>query len=250
MDVLAVSATIPAPLPGEPSSARLVKTGVRELCRLLVAFAGVALTLWSSPASAQEWKLFESSKDLFLINFPGTPTVTETKYDTEYELALPARIYAVTEGRNKYSVTAVDYTNARQLHADRVKGCTGYPDTCTSRGGLELRGILEWAVSRYLEKPDAKVTFYRYGESDRVEGRYLHLVNVDKSTTFVAIYVHENRLYLLEATVAPGSPPPILFEQGFGFFDKDGARVRYRNIYRNGFPPPPREQTKGRLGGC
>jgi hypothetical protein len=56
----------------------------------------------------------------------------------------------------------------------------------------------------------------------------------------VAIYMHENRLYLLEGTVPDGDPEPGLFQQSLGFVDQDGNTVRYRDYYDNDYPPPSR----------
>ena len=112
----------------------------------------------------------------------------------------------------------------------------------------DLRGALGYAVSSFLQR-DAKVT-YAFADSDRVEGRRIQLTNADQSRTFVAVYMHENRLYILDGTVSPSAPPPALFQQNFGFFDKDGVRMRYRTLYSNLYAPPPREETRGRLQGC
>ena len=68
----------------------------------------------------------------------------------------------------------------------------------------------------------------------------MQLANRDGSQTFVMIHMHENRLYILEGTVAAGSPPPGLFQQSLGFVDKDGNGIRYRDYYDNDYPPPPR----------
>ena len=195
------------------------------------------------------WREFTSQKDFFIVNFPGEPVVTDLKYPTEYGITLPARVYTVQDQASRYSVTVVDYSTAAQTHADRVKNCQGYPDTCTNRGPNDLRGALDYAVSKFIQR-DAKVTYYAYADTDRVEGRRVQLTNADRSTTFVAIYMHDNRLYILDGTVSPTTPPPALFQQSLGFFDNEGIRVRYQTIYRHGYPPPPREETRGRLAGC
>src|SRR5205814_1319513 len=83
------------------------------------------------------------------------------------------------------------------------------------------------------------VTYYGYANSDRIEGRRVQLTNPDKSKTFAAIYMHENRVYITEATVPGNAPPPALFYQSMGFLDKDGVRVRYDSIYSNAYPAPP-----------
>jgi len=88
---------------------------------------------------------------------------------------------------------------------------------------------------------DVKVTHYMWNFIDLVEGHQLQLTsNVDRSRTFVAIYMHENRLYLLEGTVPDGDPEPGLFQQSLGFVDQDGNTVRYSNYYDNDYPPPAR----------
>ena len=57
----------------------------------------------------------------------------------------------------------------------------------------------------------------------------MQLTNADGSRTFAGIYLNgnANRLYVLEATVAPGSPPPIQFQQSLRFLDEEGERIRY-----------------------
>jgi acetyl esterase/lipase len=42
-------------------------------------------------AAAQEWQLYVSRQDGFSINFPGTPQVTETKWQSQLNYTLPAR---------------------------------------------------------------------------------------------------------------------------------------------------------------
>jgi hypothetical protein len=74
----------------------------------------------------------------------------------------------------------------------------------------------------------------------------VQLTNPDQSRTFAAIHMHENRLYILEGTVAKGFPQPALFQQSLGFLDKDGNGIRYQTVYSNAIhglreaPTPPR----------
>jgi hypothetical protein len=96
-----------------------------------------------------------------------------------------------------------------------------------------------YATWNFLKR-DAKVTHYVFTNADRVEGHDIHLANADGSRTFASIYMHENRLYIFEGTVAKNSPPPLVFQQSVGFLDKDGKRIRYDTTYSNGFPAPKR----------
>ena len=199
------------------------------------------ILLLSGPSVAQDWVEYASRTDRFTVNFPAQPKVQDITWRTEYGLSLPGHVHVYEAGGTRYSVTVVDYANVQKMHAERVKGCTAYPDTCGNPYVGELRGALEYAASGFITK-GAKVTYYAYGNTDRIEGRRIQLANPDRSQTFVAIHMHENRLYVLEGTVPAGAPPPGLFQQSLGFLDENGVRVRYNTIYANGYPPPTRVQ--------
>ena len=208
-----------------------------RLIRLVLAAAFI-LSI-AAPSFAQEWIEYYSRPDAFLVNFPNQPQVRDITYPTEFGLALPGHLHIYQDGPSRFSVTVVDYANVVKLHAEQVKGCTAYPDMCTNQGNNELRGALEYAAWNFIKR-DGKVTYYAYANSDRIEGRRVQLLNPDKSRTFGAIYMHENRLYLLEATVPSNAPPPGLFQQSMGFLDKDGVRVRYADTYSNAYAAPAR----------
>jgi hypothetical protein len=207
----------------------------------LIALVPALVLFMSGPARAQEWIEYASRADMFTVNFPGQPTVQDITWETEYRLKIPARVHRVDDGQQHYSVTVVDYSNVQAIHAERVKGCTAYPDTCGNPYVAELRGAMEYAAWSFLKR-DAKVTYYAYGNTDRIEGRRIQLTNADGSRTFAQMLMHENRLYIFEATVPKGAPSPALFQQSPGFLDKNGGRVRYNSIYSNAYPAPTRVQ--------
>jgi hypothetical protein len=208
-----------------------------------IPFIAAALSLFiSGPCFAQEWIEYASQRDLFTVNFPSQPKVEDITYTTEYRLTLPGRVYSAADGPNRYSVTVVDYTEAEKIHAERNKQCKAtdaYPDICGDRSRADLRGAMVWATFRFLQR-DAKVTFYALYNADLVEGHQLQLTNADGSRTFVAIHMHENRLYIFEGTVPKGAPQPALFQQSLGFIDKEGKRIRYTATYSNAYPAPTR----------
>src|SRR5678816_3515753 len=82
----------------------------------LILFAG-------TPAAAQEWSEFVSTKDGFKINFPGPPKVTETTWKSQMDYTLPARVYSADRGREHYSLTVVDYSGLEQQGIERAKTC-------------------------------------------------------------------------------------------------------------------------------
>jgi len=207
---------------------------------LILAVSGPLLT----QALAQEWIEFASREDRFTCNFPTQPEITESIYRSQHEADLPARIYSATQGQSRYSVTVVDYNQAQRILTAKAKSCPAGAETCLGAPGDEghwkadIRGALDYATWQLLKR-DAKLTLFVWGVVDLVEGRQLQLTNADKSRTFAGIYMHENRLYIIEGTVPAGYPEPGLFQQSLGWLDENGVSIRYQTYYSNGFPPPP-----------
>lgn len=200
------------------------------------------LVVISAPSFAQDWTEYSSRPDFFSVNFPGEPAVRDITYTTEYGITLPGRVYSHESARGKYSVTVVDYTDAEKIHTARVDKCKaagGDGDSCNNPWVGDVRGAIVYAVFGLLQR-DAKVTHYASYNADLVEGHRLQLTNADRSRTFAVIHMHEYRLYILEGTVPPGVPPPVLFQQSLGFLDKDGKRIRYATVYSHGYPTPRR----------
>ena len=204
-------------------------------------------------ATAQEWTEYQNVQDGFKVVFPGQPKVGETTWVSEYGYKLPARVYSAERGRERYSVTVVDYRPIEQEGIARSKGCPPGAEPCIgsalSGPGYwkhDVRGALIYATSRFLER-NVKVTRYHWSHQDLVEGHQLQMTsNTDQSRTYAFVGMHEMKLYILEGTVPVGSPEPGLFQQSMGWVDKDGNGIRYQTIYANEFyglkemPPPPR----------
>ena len=205
--------------------------------------AALLTLVMAGSAFGQGWITYSSRTDSFSVNFPAEPKVQDSTYRTEYFITLPARVYSSADGASRYSVTVADYTNVEKLHADRMKDCQaalGDVDSCNPQfqSRTDLRGAILFATWNFFQR-DARVSHLTYSYADLVEGNQLQLTNKDGSRTFAAIYMHENRLYILEGTVPEGAPPPGLFQQSLQFLDQEGNRIRYQSIYSNGFPPPP-----------
>jgi hypothetical protein len=209
------------------------------------------LTLWIpaawllvvvAPASAQEWAEYNSRQDFFSVNFPAQPAVRDITFQSEYELTLPARVYNVEDATGRYAVTAVDYTQAEKMHLERQARCKaagGDGDQCNNPGRADVRGAMIHASWSFMRR-GSEVTHFALYNADLVEGIRLQLLNKDGSRTFAVIHMHEYRLYLVEGTVPKGLPPPALFQQSFGFLDKEGKRIRYATTYSHGYPVPNR----------
>jgi len=194
----------------------------------------------SRPAFTQEWIEFASQEEHITCLFPTQPKVTDTTWVSEYGAILPARVYSAGQGQSRYSLTVVDYNPIERLLVEKSKACPPGTETCQGIGdwGLgywknDVRGAIVYATSKFLEK-DVKVTHLMWNSQQMVQGQELQLIsNTDQSRTLASIYMHENRLIILDATVPRGYPPPTLFTQSLSWLDENGKGIRYATIYVN-----------------
>jgi hypothetical protein len=180
---------------------------------------------------------------------------------SEMGFVLPARVYSVQRGPERYTVTVVDYRDIEKQGVAHLKTCVPGATSCfgseLSGPGYwkhDVRGALIYATSKYLEGT-AKLTEYLWNHQNLVEGHELHLTNADRSRTNVFIGMHEMRLYIAEGTVPDGYPEPGLFQSSLGWLDEQGNGIRYQAIYANQFHglklvPPPGRAGGGRGGGA
>ena len=91
--------------------------------------------------------------------FPGQPKVTTTTWKSEFDYMLPARVYSAEKGRERYSVTVVDYGVIEQQGIARRKACPAGAEPCIgsdlSGPGYwrhDVRGALIFATSKFLQR--------------------------------------------------------------------------------------------------
>ena len=212
--------------------------------------------LLAGPAFAQEWKDYASRQDGFSCDFPGDPTITNTTYRSEFGADLPARVYSAVLGTSRFSITVVDYSRIEPILTAKSKSCPAGAETClgnqdplSSTGAGYWRADLAGAViyaSWNIMQRDAKVTHFLWSNMDLVGGHQIHLTNnTDRSRTEAGVYMHQNKLYIIEGTVPEGYPAPGIFQQSLGWIDENGKPFRYTSLYVNGFPAPPKRSGSG-----
>jgi hypothetical protein len=208
----------------------------------------------SGSAAAQEWAEYRNTEDGFSVNFPGQPRVNQITYKSQFDYMLPAKVYSVDKGRERYSVTVVDYSSLEQQGIERAKSCAPGNAQCRQNAGImgpgywmhDMRGAVMFATAN-LVKRDAKVTGLGWEWQEMVEGNFVQLTNADQSRTFAWVTMH-----ILEGTVPAGSPEPGLFQQSWSFVDSNGNTIRYQQIiYSNayhgmGVYPKPTYGNQGR----
>jgi hypothetical protein len=174
----------------------------------------LALVL-SSAALAQSWIEYKNREDRFAINFPGQPKIESFDYMSEYGATLKARRYSAETGDSRFTVTVVDYTNMRSL--------------------TDLRGSIAYAATAMRQK--GKVTYDAYQEIDRIPGHQLQITEPSGRRIFGGFNLYEKKLYILEANVPAGLPPPELFRASLQVLDENGDPIRLDdngNIARRG----------------
>jgi hypothetical protein len=201
----------------------------------------------SAAAHAQEWVDFTSREDRFTVNMPGQPKVETIEWPSEYGLVFPGRAYRATRGAERYTITVIDYNDAEKRYYEK-------PHPPSFRQAeywmMDIQGSIQYAATKlYRMRPGVKVTHDAWHYIDLVEGHQLNMTNADRTRTFVGIYLHDNRLYILDGTVPENGPEPGLFTQSLSFLDAEGKRVRYDQIYSNKLPPETREGRGGGGGG-
>ena len=177
-------------------------------------------------ALAQSWFEYVSQEDRFGINFPGDPVIESFEYASEFDAVFPARIYRAQRGADLYSVTVVDFSDSQRIHAamDKTEAASGSNVWINDQRASVAR------AARQFRERGGEVTYDAWSHIDLVEGHQLQITNADRSRTYAGMYFNgdSSRLYVLEATISPTSPPAGQFQQSLRFVDEAGERVRYR----------------------
>jgi len=190
-----------------------------------------------------EWREYASVQDGFTINFPGQPTITETTWTSQLDYRLPGRVYSVSRGSERYSVTVIDYRPIEEQGVARAKTCPSGNAQCRTDAGImgpgywkhDVRGAIMYATFRLLQR-GSRPTNLAWEWQDMVEGNLLQLTNADRSRTFAYVAMHEHQLYIVEGTVPEGSPEPGLFQQSLGWLSQEGNPIVYDEIlYSNAY---------------
>jgi len=186
-----------------------------------------------------DWVEFASLEERFTAVFPGKPVVRETPWLSQFGAVLPARVYSVTQGQSRHTITVVDYRLVERVQVEKARACPdgantcqGIPDWGIGYWKNDIRGAIVYGMSKFLTR-DAKVTEIIWNGIALVQGQALQLTNADKSQTFVGVYMHDNRLVVVEATVPASYPAPVAFTESIGWIDERGRAVRYQTMYVN-----------------
>lgn len=200
----------------------------------------------AQPLFAQDWIQYKNLQDHFAVTAPGQPTVEKIQWASEYGSQYPGAAYRWVHGQNRYSVTVVDYSDAEAIYYSRERSIDFQQ---AAYWQIDILGSVQYAATKYRQRPGVKVTYDAFHYINLIIGHQLQITNTDESKTYVSIYLHENRLYVFDATVTKGNPPPLMFQQSVEILDAEGNSIRYRTYYYNKLPEPRRVGRRGGGGG-
>ena len=177
---------------------------------------------------AQNWVNYKNTTDFFSINLPESvePEVRDITWPSEYGAVFPGRVYSFREGPAAYSVTVIDYTDSLRIHLARTNSTEADSPVNYSYWRIDVLASIAYAARQFRER-GGEVTYDAWHHVDRVAGHQLNITNPDESRSYIGIYLHDARLYIVEATVPKGYPPQVQFQQSLGFIDEEGMNIRY-----------------------
>lgn len=168
--------------------------------------AVVALFI-SSAASAQAWEEYVNRGDFFTVNFPGDPTVQEISYKTAKGTSLPAHVYTAQDAKGRYTMTVVDYNSAPSEVATAV-------DEAVKT--IRAKGVPKYDAVNML---------------DMHRSWRITVETTDKRRLLGEVLVADNKhLYISQADTALNVPPPAQFSVSLQILDKDGVRIRNKEV--------------------
>ena len=177
---------------------------------------------------AQDWTEFVSMEDRFRMFGPGQPEVEETSYPSEYGVEYPARLYTYEDDPNRYSLTVVDYSEAQRIHSERTNKTSA--DDGSIYWSVDVLGSIAYAAWN-IRRRGGEVTYDAFHYIQRVDGHQLQITNAAQSRTYAGIYLHDLRLYIVEATSPAGRPPPTIFQQSLELLNENGEIFNYRYLH-------------------
>ena len=158
---------------------------------------------------------------------PGEFAIEDIDFETEYGIAVPARIFSHENDTGRYSVTVVDYRDAQRLHDERLREIGAFYQPIYAQ--VDVRGSIAYAAKKIRDRAST-IEYDAYHYISRIEGHQLQTTNPDQTRTFAALYLYESRLYVVDATASPDIAPPGMSQQTLEFIDEDGEIITFRNF--------------------
>jgi hypothetical protein len=143
----------------------------------LIAFIAASLLL-ADPAAAKDWMEYAYPDHSFTVAFPAQPKIERATYQGSDGRAFEARVFSVSLEGSLFKVTVVELSDAN------ANGDT----------------LVSHAVKTLTDGNQIKLDIPHRIRS--TYGRQLAVARSDGSFTYVAVFLHKQRLYQLEGIAA------------------------------------------------
>src|SRR5258706_6781768 len=181
-----------------------------RFARLIPVIPAVAALFISGAAFAQARDAYVNRENFFTVNFPGEPTVTEAPYKTVKGTNLTARTFTAAAPAGSiqagtYTVTVVDYTNAKNEMSDAIE---------QARRALLTKGKPKYDAVNNIDMHRGWALTVETPDRHNILGQIVLAAN--------------NRLYITQAETPANIPPPAQFQASLQILDENGVRIRTR----------------------
>jgi hypothetical protein len=156
-------------------------------------------------ACAQGWIEFQDLAWGVGINFPHEPVGEDIEYMTSEGTIVSGRVYTAETETGHYTLTAVSFSGEPTDSLTVVSHAT--------------------AILRTKGTP----TYDGYHALDGVPGWMMSVTGTDGRLIQSFVLFIDQRLYIAEGSVAPGTPPPSNFQQSITVIDPAGERIQLNN---------------------
>ena len=168
-----------------------------------VLFSSPALVGFFGAAGAQTSPPYYINREYrFAVIFPGAPVARDVAYTTSSGASVPARAFSLERGAEQFTVTIVMFLAGPAVD-DRA---------------------VDHAAEQLRQKGEVRFQFADEYDPG-LPGRQLNIFQSDGRQLRASVYMWDHRLYITEASAAPGSSDALQFEQSVMLLDADGNEL-------------------------
>jgi len=170
---------------------------------LAVVLSSLGLLLFSGAAVAQTSPPYYINREYrFAVIFPGEPMARDIAYATSSGPSVPARQFFIERGAEQFTLTIVVFPTGPAVDEQAV----------------------DHAAEQLRQKGEVRFQFADEYDPG-LPGRQLNIFQGDGRQLRASVYMWDHRLYITEASAAPGSSDALQFEQSIMILDADGNEL-------------------------
>ena len=177
-----------------PLLGRTIVAAVLSLLALLITL-GAAAAQTSPP-------YYINREYRFAVIFPGEPMARDVPYATSAGASIPARQFYLKQGAEQFTLTVVVFPSGPAVDDQ----------------------VVDHAAAQLRQKGEVRFQFADEYDPG-LPGRQLNIFQSDGRQVRASVYMWDHRLYITEATAAPGSSAALQFEQSIMLLDADGNEL-------------------------